>query len=51
MTGHNGLLSVVAALFFWGIALKKEKKTAEEDTGWKVGMDDCLRVLNCLLEK
>ena len=47
--GRNGLLSVVAALFFWGVALKKAKKSAQEDKGWKVGIDDCLRVLNALL--
>jgi len=49
--GRNGLLSVVAALFFWGVALKKTKKTAYEDKGWKLGTDDCLRVLNGLLKE
>lgn len=49
--GRNGLLSVVAALFFWGVALKKTKKTPQEDKGWKVGTDDCLRVLNGLLKE
>ena len=48
---RNGLLSVVAALFFWGVALKKTKKTAYEDKGWKLGTDDCLRVLNGLLKE
>jgi len=49
--GRNGLLSVVAALFFWGITLKKVRKMADKDKGWKVGMDDCLRVLNSLLRE
>ena len=49
--GRNGLLSVVAALFFWGVALKKTQKTPYEDKGWKVGTDDCLRVLDSLLQE
>jgi len=46
--GRNGLLSVVAALFFWGVALKKTKTVPHDDKGWKVGTEDCLRVLNGL---
>jgi len=49
--GRNGLLSVVAALFFWGVPLKKMKKTPHEDKGWKIGSDDCLRVMNGLLNE
>lgn len=45
--GRNGILSVVAALFFWGFALKG---TGAEQVEWKAATDDCLRVLNAFLK-
>ena len=46
--GRNGLLSVIAALFFWGFSLKKV--TNADWAGWNMASDDCLRVLNALIE-
>lgn len=39
---------MVAALFFWGSALKE--MTDVDQVGWKVAADDCLHVLNALLK-
>ena len=44
--GRNGILSVMAALFFWGFSLKGMVNAEHE--GWRMATDDCLRVLNTL---
>jgi len=46
--GRNGILSVVAALFFWGLALKEAPDA--DRAGWNMASKDCLRVLNALIQ-
>jgi len=46
--GRNGILSVVAALFFWGLALKEAPDA--DRAGWNMASEDCLRVLNALIQ-
>jgi len=41
--GLNGILSVMAALFFWGVALQEDSCT-----GWNDAVSDCLIVLTAL---
>jgi hypothetical protein len=43
--GVNGLLSVVAALFFWGVSLGKDR---EECGAWGTGVDEVAWVLSAL---
>lgn len=44
--GVNGVLSVLASLFFWGMSLVH----ADADTAsWEVAVDDCLSVMQQLL--
>jgi len=41
--GLNGILSVMAALFFWGVSLQEDSRT-----GWNDAVSDCLVVLTAL---
>jgi len=41
--GLNGILSVMAALFFWGVNLQEDSRT-----GWNDAVSDCLVVLTAL---
>ena len=44
--GRNGILSVAAALFFWGLKVKD----TEDTNGWEIAVDDLLLVLLELLK-
>lgn len=48
LPGLNGLHSVIAALFYWGLALKAN---AVKDKDWLAAVDDCHLVINHLLSK
>jgi len=41
--GLNGILSVMAGLFFWGVSLQEESRT-----GWNDAVSDCMVVLTAL---
>ncbi|KAF9484760.1 hypothetical protein BDN70DRAFT_824903 [Pholiota conissans] len=46
--GTNGLLSVVCALFHWGVALQKGGREIKERQ-WLAAVKDCATVCSCLL--
>ncbi|KAF9471141.1 hypothetical protein BDN70DRAFT_820400, partial [Pholiota conissans] len=48
MPGKNGLLSVLAALFFWGVSAEGEEGSGGE-ASWKVAVDDVAWVMKGLV--
>ncbi|KAF9471459.1 hypothetical protein BDN70DRAFT_819959 [Pholiota conissans] len=48
--GKNGLVSVIAALFFWGIR-SQEKGDTESNRGWHLAIDDVQWVIHHLFSK
>lgn len=49
MPGVNGVLSVVAALYWWGCAEKKLEELPS--TGWLEAVGDVVWALDCLYMK
>ncbi|KAF9470354.1 hypothetical protein BDN70DRAFT_821488, partial [Pholiota conissans] len=48
LPGKNGLLSVLAALFFWGLAARKQRGAGGEQS-WSTAVDDVLWIVTGLL--
>lgn len=50
--GANGLLGVVASLYWWGCGVVglEGKQRKEEEGGWTKAVEDCTWVLECLVE-
>ncbi|KAF8190124.1 hypothetical protein BJ912DRAFT_850288 [Pholiota molesta] len=49
--GKNGLLSVLAALFFWGVILSAENNGIVAQQRWKLSVDDVFWVISNLSPK
>jgi len=45
ISGANGFLSVMVALFFWKSSLK-----SPNDVGWKVALEDAVWALKCMVD-
>lgn len=50
--GANGLLGVVASLYWWGCGVVglEGKKRKEEEDGWIKAVEDCAWVMECLVD-
>jgi hypothetical protein len=51
LPGLNGILSIIAALFFWGLATEGEGAQEEQRAAWVSAVEDCHIVLSFLASR